>query len=99
MNEGGTIHVPDPAYRGFGHVWMYESESRPGLWHVVMKGDFGVRCTCEGWQYTGNCKHVNQLKVPSEKEQEAQTTVTDNGAADASERDDVRDPSTAYPST
>jgi hypothetical protein len=61
-----VIEVPNQTYLGTCQAWTFPSSSRDNLIHVVLKGDFGVRCTCEGWQYTGNCKHVNSIKLPQE---------------------------------
>jgi hypothetical protein len=47
---------------GEAAVFRIESESRPSRYHYVMKlREGGMICTCEGWQYNGHCKHLEQI--------------------------------------
>jgi len=45
-------------------VYRTESLTRPGRYHYTMKlRDGGIICTCEGWQYNGYCKHIEDVPI------------------------------------
>jgi hypothetical protein len=53
-------------FLGEAIVWRTESQSRPGMFHYTSKlRAGGIVCSCEGWQYNGYCKHMENL--PAEK--------------------------------
>ena len=61
------IPAVERAFIGTAKVYRYPSASREGRHHYVMVFDNsnGVQCTCEGWQYTGSCRHILDVPVPS----------------------------------
>jgi hypothetical protein len=55
----------DPQDLGYGHVWLFNSKTRPGLFHVtilVNGQDGNWWCSCEGYRYTNACRHIRELK-------------------------------------
>jgi len=53
-------------------VYKFPSQSREGLYHYVFVfGDGrGVQCSCEGWQYHRNCRHIHEVPYenPSDRD-------------------------------
>jgi len=51
-------------YRRIDHpaVHYVRSESRPNKLHMVVDHPEGWICTCESWQYHGECKHIKKIK-------------------------------------
>jgi SWI/SNF-related matrix-associated actin-dependent regulator of chromatin subfamily A-like protein 1 len=63
-----TLDLLARARRGLGsvegdkqQVFQLASKSRPGAFNTVTVTDGVARCTCEGFQYRGNCSHVRQI--------------------------------------
>jgi hypothetical protein len=50
---------------GPGMAWRVASDSRTGKYHIVFASESGagVQCSCEGWQFRGNCKHVQSIPL------------------------------------
>jgi hypothetical protein len=49
-------------FLGEAAVCIVESDSRPGRFHYVMKlREGGVICTCEAFQFFGQCKHCERV--------------------------------------
>lgn len=44
------------------------SQSVPGLTYEITRSRFGWSCTCEGYRYTGMCKHLGAVERRSERE-------------------------------
>jgi SWIM zinc finger len=55
---------PVMQYLGEGKVWITQSKSSPGTWHVTIynedKGTYD--CTCPGQRYQKRCWHVDQVR-------------------------------------
>lgn len=65
-----------PVKLGEGTVWITESKSRRGMYHTTLHTTEGKwHCTCEGWRYRYNCKHVNQLKEEQGEDDDIQVSL------------------------
>ena len=42
-------------------VHYVRSHSRPTKLHMVVEHKDGWICTCEAWQYHGECKHIHEV--------------------------------------
>ncbi|HLI50616.1 MAG TPA: hypothetical protein VKU87_02400 [Thermomicrobiaceae bacterium] len=51
-----------------GRHYITRSQSQPGLIYHVIKTSHGWTCDCDGYAYTGCCKHVAQVERRSERE-------------------------------
>ena len=53
-------------FLGEAVVYQTESASDPGLFHYTLRLRSGdIVCTCPGWRYTQNCKHVKDFSLDS----------------------------------
>lgn len=50
---------------------QFQSESVVGARHVVKQTEEALKCSCAGFMYRGNCKHVRKI---IERQQKAMTT-------------------------
>lgn len=44
------------------------SQSTPGLTYEITRSRHGWSCTCEGYRYSGMCKHLGAVERRSERE-------------------------------
>lgn len=51
-----------------GSHYITRSQSQPGLIYHIIKTTHGWTCDCDGYIYTGCCKHVAQVERRSERE-------------------------------
>jgi hypothetical protein len=56
---------PPAVNMGSGIVYKFPSASQPGLYHYTVRfaNENGVQCSCQGWNRTGHCWHLD--KIPS----------------------------------
>lgn len=52
-----------PEYVGRGQIYKTPSLSRPGINHYTIVGENGATCSCEGWQFTQHCWHIDNVPV------------------------------------
>ncbi len=49
----------------FEQVWLFESQSRPGHKHIVIRSGNHWLCSCEDFQFTPElqplCKHISRI--------------------------------------
>lgn len=51
-----------------GRHYITRSQSMPGVIYHIIKTGHGWTCDCDGFAYTGCCKHVAQVERRSERE-------------------------------
>lgn len=61
--QGVRVEVVRP-----GREYVTRSQSRPGLIYRISRTAEGWACGCEGFQYTGCCKHVGAVERRAERE-------------------------------
>lgn len=60
---GVRVTVVEP-----GRRYQTPSQSQPGVVYTVIRTGHGWTCDCEGFRYTGLCKHIAQVERRSERE-------------------------------
>lgn len=50
-----------------GYCYWTKSQSGHGVYHVT-RGPEGWECECDGYYYTGVCKHIAQVERRAERE-------------------------------
>lgn len=51
-----------------GESYTTASRSRPGVRYTMQRTPAGWACSCDGYYYTGACKHLGQVERRSERE-------------------------------
>ncbi len=57
------IFVKDPQ-----HWYQTVSQTQPGVVYNLVRGRWGWKCDCPGYQFTGSCKHLGQLERRADRE-------------------------------
>ncbi len=48
--------------------YVSASQSQPGTVHAIERTPAGWACSCQGYEYTGICKHLAAVKRRAERE-------------------------------
>jgi hypothetical protein len=57
-----------PELIGEAMVWFTPSESESGIMHYTIKyKDYGIVCSCKGWQFRQTCKHTEALDIDDQE--------------------------------
>lgn len=51
-----------------GNAYSTISQTEPGVVYTISRTRRGWACECEGYRYTGCCKHIAQVERRSERE-------------------------------